>query len=303
MEILLNIIQFFTIYIFFINSQFQKSSIKRERNSWNGFSTNYNENIRDKKSIIYYLINDKVYFECNGYIYKKHSDALQCCKYLNSGSRRSLFFLQLRGIIPNKIRSYINRTKIAVYDYKRLSIKNSFTRKIWYDIWKDCNYKCFSSNNFKHLKEGLLNEINEYRKIHKANPLVASRYLNILAHRYATRTSLLNYRFINPMQTFNIMYEVIHRNEANHVLKYLFDEFINHYNYNNNIYCEKYSKQTQIIWKSTSRIGIGVMEEQELIYIVIIFLPKGNINNNYRNNISPISQSSIHIYRSLKGHH
>jgi len=43
---------------------------------------------------------------------------------------------------------------------------------------------------------------------------------------------------------------------------------------------------TQILWKSTERLGIGFLKKNEIFYLILFYSPAGNIPKEYVKNVS-----------------
>ncbi|CEF70650.1 CAP domain-containing protein [Strongyloides ratti] len=302
MKFMINIFLFLDTFIIIVNSQTSKFLLFNKRFTWHGdHNLNYGLNNYSRK-IIYYLIDNRVFYECNGYLFTNHQLAVKYYELINSNSKLRLYLKPKGSIKPTKLKSYNRRIKIAEYDFNDILARNPFTQKIWNDIWDGCGYYCYKQYNFQILRKGLISEMNEYRRIHGNSPLKESQDLNILAQKNAFKEVWLINKNITIFKEFNFITETINKNEASHILQYLFNGFIGIYNYNNNYYLKQFNSQTQILWKGTTRVGIGIAEYNDLITIIFIFYPKGNINKKYKVNVPPISNKVVHMFNLFKNH-
>ncbi|KAL9981246.1 hypothetical protein ACROYT_G009921 [Oculina patagonica] len=63
-----------------------------------------------------------------------------------------------------------------------------------------------------------------------------------------------------------------------------YDE-IKYYNYNNPGFSMKTGHFTQVVWRSTTKLGCGVKSNNGKTYVVARYYPPGNYNNQYRQNV------------------
>lgn len=53
---------------------------------------------------------------------------------------------------------------------------------------------------------------------------------------------------------------------------------------------------TQLLWKETSRMGVGVMKgSDDRFYVVAFFDPKGNVQSKFKENLPNITDSHIEV--------
>uniref|UniRef100_A0A0K0EL43 SCP domain-containing protein n=2 Tax=Strongyloides stercoralis TaxID=6248 RepID=A0A0K0EL43_STRER len=295
MKYLLNIIQLIIIFISFTRAPLPKNDISNKRITWHGPPLESGFFFNSPKKIYYYLIGTKILYECNGYVFKKHKDVLNYYKFINSNPTICMNLIPKGGVTPSNIPNYHKRIKINEYDYDSVMIKNPFTNKIWGDIWSGCNYYCFRKNNFYLLKAGIISEINGYRRIHDNLPLDEIPDLTRIAQKHVRRTALTYYKDLANVPWFGTVYAVEYKTFANLIIKNLFDKFFGIYNYKNNFYSNQFKEQTQLLWKNSKLIGVGIVECRGLIYVLIICYPKGNIDRQYKKNVPPVSDKVIHI--------
>uniref|UniRef100_A0A0K0EL45 SCP domain-containing protein n=1 Tax=Strongyloides stercoralis TaxID=6248 RepID=A0A0K0EL45_STRER len=293
--LLLNIRLFIIIIIHLSDSQKLKTNILNKRHTWHGYQLKQNDLLIDPKKIIYYLIDNKIFFQVNGYVFEKHKDALKYYNLINSKSVYSRF-LPTGGMKPHKIKSYNTRIKISEYDYSDVVKKNPFTKKIWDRVWNYCKYDCFAKNHFQLFKQGILNEVNEYRRIHGVKALKLTNGLCILAQKYSDQNALHKSELLYHISSYGYVDGIIHKDLGSLFLKTLFDQFYGCYNFNNNLYYYQFLRQTQVIWKKTESMGVGVTEKDNLLYIFILFYPHGNINGKYKKNVLRVSDKVVHMF-------
>ncbi|CEF70647.2 CAP domain-containing protein [Strongyloides ratti] len=295
MKYYLNIHLFTTIILSLTNAQTGKNFLECIKISRT--NCNLNDHL---KTMSYYLIHNKIVYQVNEYVFFKHSEALKYYNIINSNSSYKKIFKPRGAVRPSQIYAYEKKQKIAEYNYNDVLSNNPFTSKIYKMVWYGCDYQCYSMNNYQLLKQGIFTEMNLYRKLHNEQPLISIHFYNELANMFAKRNAK------NVKETHIILYSysyvsgIIHRTVATKFLKRLFDLFYSYYDFNNNNYQFAFAKQTQILWNSTTKVGVGAVECNELVYIVILFQPKGNINKKYRKNVFRVSDKQIHLYNLFK---
>ncbi|CEF70649.1 CAP domain-containing protein [Strongyloides ratti] len=292
MKFFLTIIRIVFILIYFINGKEGNNLLSYKHNILNRFNKKTNNVILNSKKILFLLIDGKPLFQCNYYIFKKLNDAVKYCNLLSSHSI-SRFIKPYGGIKYSTIKSYSSKRIVSMYDYKEVLLKQSFVPQIWKKAWTECDYDCFIENDFKQLKYRFIGEINQYRQLHNIKPLVENANLDKLARLFAYKKSVSINRYKINVTQFGVLSLVENTFVVNLVIKKLFSSFFGHYDYNNNKYSEEFNKQTQMLWKSTKVVGIGVAENSSLAFVVLLFYPKGNINMRYKENIPLVNDKYI----------
>jgi uncharacterized protein YkwD len=75
---------------------------------------------------------------------------------------------------------------------------------------------------------------------------------------------------------------------AQQVVQFWYDE-IKQYNYNSPMFTPGTGHFTQVVWASTTGIGVGVASEDRKTYVVCNYVPPGNVTggDNFRQNVKP----------------
>lgn len=128
---------------------------------------------------------------------------------------------------------------------------------------------------------------NRKRALHQSPPLKINLELNKLAQECAKKISK-NEIFV---QTFNgeflgeniYIYKGIEF-EVNEMCKEWYDE-IKKYDQNCPQYQKNTSHFTQMIWRDTKEIGIGIEKKGGICYAVVNYYPPGNILGEYEDNV------------------
>uniref|UniRef100_A0AAF5DKZ9 SCP domain-containing protein n=1 Tax=Strongyloides stercoralis TaxID=6248 RepID=A0AAF5DKZ9_STRER len=117
------------------------------------------------------FIKNRILFKCNGGIYNSYTSANQCMDEVKK---------------YDKFKS----------QYKLIG-KDENSKRIWYSIWKNCYYKCFSQNRFLNLVKKFIHELNKYRLLFQKKPLILSISLQNSAQNFAKKIANIE-KYIGP---------------------------------------------------------------------------------------------------------
>jgi uncharacterized protein YkwD len=131
-----------------------------------------------------------------------------------------------------------------------------------------------------------LKQHNVYRAKHGVPPLVLNAQLNDVAQRYAqqlARTNQLvhsdNARFGENLYAFGASSQVLPRPET--VVDRWYSE-IQHYNFDKPGFHTETGHFTQLVWKSSKELGMGIAQAADgTWYVVANYSPPGNISGQF----------------------
>jgi len=141
---------------------------------------------------------------------------------------------------------------------------------------------------------------NYYRALHSASPLTISQRLNYIAQKYAEHLAKTG-KFEHSGNTLenetlgeNLYMQWISEGKvpisAKDAAKSWYDE-ITLYNFKHPQYSEETGHFTQMVWKSSQKLGVGVAlsANGREVYIVTNYYPAGNIINSgyFEQNVLP----------------
>uniref|UniRef100_A0A0K0F287 CAP domain-containing protein (inferred by orthology to a zebrafish protein) n=1 Tax=Strongyloides venezuelensis TaxID=75913 RepID=A0A0K0F287_STRVS len=208
-------------------------------------------------------------------------------KQRNSSHRLSQSSLKELG---NSIRKKIIRRKSSLNNHHCfLSIKlylngRQIRNSIHDTVWHDFNYENFWVNSFLIYKQKIVEHINLLRLVHGACPLEESRKLDKLAQdysQYRINRKLFSKSLINNcgISKLFLLYS-----ELTGAVSTLYND---RYFYSFRLNAGKGIADgfTQLVWKSTKSIGIGIARSDDHFSIVLLFYPKGNIWGQYGENV------------------
>jgi len=153
---------------------------------------------------------------------------------------------------------------------------------------------------YEQIQADMLQMHNYYRARHSASPLTISQRLNYIAQRYAeylAATGKFEHsgnRLENETIGENLYMQWISEGRvpvnARQAAKSWYDE-IQMYNYKRPVYSEDTGHFTQLVWRSSKRLGVGVAlsKDGREVYIVTNYYPAGNIVNQgyFERNVLP----------------
>uniref|UniRef100_A0A0K0ELQ5 Amino acid transporter transmembrane domain-containing protein n=1 Tax=Strongyloides stercoralis TaxID=6248 RepID=A0A0K0ELQ5_STRER len=160
------------------------------------------------------------------------------------------------------------------------------SNSIWNKIWSGYTYNVYSKNKFSILKQMYLKEINKYRKLHKVKALIEDNFLDSNAQLCANKYVAQKNPEFSVNEKFNLMVGTIPYLDSPLIVKNWYDEG-SLFTYNKPNGTTKTEHFSQLIWKGTKKLGIGVAKKREYMYIIFLFHPKGNIPNQYEKNVLP----------------
>ena len=150
------------------------------------------------------------------------------------------------------------------------------------------NAEDFDLDNYTDLMLKLHNELRESYNL----PLLSkNEELNDMASKYAESLVKNNGKFINTSNIYNGQFVgenviISESKKAEDVFNVITKEK-NLYNYEENKFSKKAGHFTQMIWKETTDVGIGFMQDKEnnKYYSVILYYPTGNCLGQFKKNV------------------
>uniref|UniRef100_V5H8I7 Putative scp gapr-1 like scp-like extracellular protein n=2 Tax=Ixodes ricinus TaxID=34613 RepID=V5H8I7_IXORI len=152
-------------------------------------------------------------------------------------------------------------------------------------------------NNENHKFHNLcLREHNKYRTKHHVPALKTDPTLYIKARAWAIRLAKWDSTSYVPHEKLHGIGENIYwmtyakkpySQYAPKAVKYWYDENI-YYNYQTGGYSQHTAHFTQMVWKSTTRVGCAyAVSTSSTIFVVCKYSPQGNIPHEYQSNVLP----------------
>ena len=148
----------------------------------------------------------------------------------------------------------------------------------------------------------LLNEHNKYRKMHGVPNLELDNSLITKATAYAESLAKnSNDNFLEPSNNdegdeklgenlFQCNKKTCKMENYTQPLEVWYKEK-NYYNFNTNKGEKGTANFTQMVWKSTKKLGCGLAQKYETSYkVVCYYLPKGNVDEKYDINVLPVKE-------------
>uniref|UniRef100_A0A0K0G1Z3 CAP domain-containing protein (inferred by orthology to a zebrafish protein) n=1 Tax=Strongyloides venezuelensis TaxID=75913 RepID=A0A0K0G1Z3_STRVS len=187
-----------------------------------------------------------------------------------------------RNPLPS-LRSSLN-DKYKGFNLGQYLSTNRFSRNLFFTIWRGFDYTHYDYDNYSLFKQRIIEHINLIRKYHRVESLRWNIRLTNLAEEHAGKMARQHKLFNVNSPYFGILVSVIYYPAASVVVSKWYDE---RFRYNYFLSTARAGTQsfTQILWKSTTTVGVGVAKSGDLLYIALFFYPKGNIRGQYRSNV------------------
>uniref|UniRef100_A0A0N5BJE1 SCP domain-containing protein n=1 Tax=Strongyloides papillosus TaxID=174720 RepID=A0A0N5BJE1_STREA len=180
-------------------------------------------------------------------------------------------------------------SKTFGFDMSSIKGNNEFSNKIFDKIWEGFNYESDSKNGFKDMKDRILKESNEYRAAHDAKPLSVDPAIEKKAQAYAEHLAKIGQMVHDPKNHQDKLGENLAFGSpviAHIGVKLWYDE-IKDYNFNSQGFKHGTGHFTQLVWKSSSKVGCGVAAGSSGVFTVCKYSPPGNLQGAYKENVSP----------------
>ncbi|CEF66096.1 CAP domain-containing protein [Strongyloides ratti] len=187
-----------------------------------------------------------------------------------------------------KYRSAVKFVPPTKFDIRPFLGTNRISLKVWKATWSKCDFKCFVKNDYTLFKVKLAQQINLYRKFHNVPPLKYSSRLCYLAQHRANLMALQKMILHNSRESkYGEVVGLAYIPAASSLANRWYDE---RKNYNFKTGQTRFGSQlfAQLVWKSTTEMGIGVSEANDMIYVVVYFYPRGNTMGYYKENVNEI---------------
>uniref|UniRef100_A0A0K0FIZ2 SCP domain-containing protein n=1 Tax=Strongyloides venezuelensis TaxID=75913 RepID=A0A0K0FIZ2_STRVS len=215
-----------------------------------------------------YFINGKLKYICNGRTFQFYYDAIKYAIMLKRKNRLSTTRRPSLPVLPPP--------KNVIWAGERI-----YCRKFWLLLWRNCDYYCYSRNNFEIMKQKFLLEINYYREKYGAGKLVENRRLSVAALIYLKEVISLRSR-IDLTKFENVGRASLAR--APLIVNHWFGEH-KHYNFKTFFGSMKTRHFTAIVWKGVKEIGIGVLKVDNEIYIKVMYDKIVNMPHLFKQNV------------------
>uniref|UniRef100_A0A0N5BLQ7 SCP domain-containing protein n=1 Tax=Strongyloides papillosus TaxID=174720 RepID=A0A0N5BLQ7_STREA len=218
--------------------------------------------------IIEYFIKNKLKYICNGNTFYSYYDAFN---YAMMAKRNHSKFPTQRPSSP-----LLPPLKNINWAREKVYCKN-----FWLILWKFCDYYCYSRNNFEVMKQKFLLEVNYYREKYGAGKLVESKKLSAAALNYLKEVISLSGR-MDITKFENVGKGSLAR--APLIMNHWFGEHKN-YNWKTRFGSTETRHFTAMVWKSASKIGIGVVRSGNDIYVKVMYNMNVNMPNQFEENV------------------
>uniref|UniRef100_A0A0N5BMB3 SCP domain-containing protein n=1 Tax=Strongyloides papillosus TaxID=174720 RepID=A0A0N5BMB3_STREA len=189
----------------------------------------------------------------------------------------------------NKHKKSSKKRKPSCNRYNRFSItqhlsKNSYSKSIYLRVWGGCDYKCFCQNNFKLFSKNVLMQINLLRISHGAPFLLEYKPLEKIAKLHANMMAKESKLLVDPTSKYGVTVSLAYNPLASLIVTKWYDE-CNQYDYSFSCGSPETDEFTQLVWKNSKAVGVGVATNGSHVFVAVYYYPKGNIPDKFKKNV------------------
>ena len=172
--------------------------------------------------------------------------------------------------------------------YPEGNIKGEFLKNVFPSDIRSETVSVYSINT--RFLEEILNSHNDLRAKHNSPPLILNPNLSTLAQNKVEKMAQKKEKKIKEKnKKFGANFYFSKNNCSGEEVSLAWYKGKNKYNFTkgvNNKTDEEVNNFTQLIWKSTKEVGFGFTNDEEgNFYVLALYSPKGNIKDEYKNNI------------------
>uniref|UniRef100_A0A0K0G209 SCP domain-containing protein n=1 Tax=Strongyloides venezuelensis TaxID=75913 RepID=A0A0K0G209_STRVS len=201
-----------------------------------------------------------------------------------------------RGQSSNKKQTYCPTPNLILLE--KFIDRYSLNGKIWHHIWKhSLLHSCIASNRFETLQKNFLTEINLYRKVHGSPPVYLDQNLSKKALLAAMNSAARGRWVYSEFNDIRINFATINIGLSPVLINQWYKES-KKYNYKTKDWMSNSVHFSNLIWRHTTRIGIGIAQKSSDLYICLRFSPEGNQKNQFRDNVGKAKYHLVN-YKSL----
>uniref|UniRef100_A0A0N5B290 SCP domain-containing protein n=1 Tax=Strongyloides papillosus TaxID=174720 RepID=A0A0N5B290_STREA len=187
--------------------------------------------------------------------------------------------------VPHHSKKYPKGQNQALLRYEELIKRFTLSGKVWYYVWSKCKYyECYSRNNFAALYGRFLEEVNLYRRIHRSRPLQMDAILSRKAMDAAKKSAVLGRLIPNSNPDIGENSIICNEKMAPLIVFNWYKER-SKYNYNTLAALPESVHFSNLIWRSATKVGIGIARKGNLLYIIFNFWPETSQNFKFRENV------------------
>uniref|UniRef100_A0A0N5BMB7 SCP domain-containing protein n=1 Tax=Strongyloides papillosus TaxID=174720 RepID=A0A0N5BMB7_STREA len=195
--------------------------------------------------------------------------------HINLQNQLEILHNRQKQLLAQKYRSF----KITKY----LS-KDRFSNRIFKSVWSDCDYICYFEIGFSNYKSRALTQINIYRVYHKVHILKENSQLNKLAQNLADKMADRKTLLKVQSSLYGIVVGMSYYPAASVLVTKWYDEN-SRYRYHTKGPIYGTQSFTQMVWKNTKYVGLGVAKKGDLLFVACFYFPRGNVYGQYRRNV------------------
>uniref|UniRef100_A0A0N5B297 SCP domain-containing protein n=1 Tax=Strongyloides papillosus TaxID=174720 RepID=A0A0N5B297_STREA len=163
--------------------------------------------------------------------------------------------------------------------------KFSLNGKIWHRVWDNCIlHSCLMYNKYETLQKNFLTETNYYRKVHGSKPLILDTYLSSKALHVAIRSARIGRWIFNGKKSNAVNFETISFGLSPLLINKWYKEY-RKYSYRKPVGTPESMHFSNLVWKDTKMVGIGIAQKGSDLFICFMFYPEGNQESKFKDNV------------------
>uniref|UniRef100_A0A0K0G203 SCP domain-containing protein n=1 Tax=Strongyloides venezuelensis TaxID=75913 RepID=A0A0K0G203_STRVS len=186
---------------------------------------------------------------------------------------------------------------IRVNLFSKYINKFSLNGRIWHHVWNNSLlYSCIASKTLEKLQKNFYMEINYYRRIHNSAPLLLDPYLSSKALNVARRSARIGRWVFNGKKSNGVNYATINVDLSPLLMNIWYQER-KKYNYRTLVGTPETMHFSNLVWKATKKVGIGIAKKGLDLFVCLMFFPEGNQEFQFRDNVK---KAKYHLIDSRK---
>ncbi|XP_065357746.1 uncharacterized protein LOC135951926 [Calliphora vicina] len=170
-------------------------------------------------------------------------------------------------------KNVFKKPEVTTPDKKEPAAKSPIHSASDLKLWSKYELECLDSHN-------------KYRAIHGSPAMKLNRKLCNLAQDWSNHLAKKRSMSHRPQNEYgeNIYYALNMEPTAEHCVKSWYDE-IKNYNFSKPGFSSKTGHFTQVVWRDSIEVGVGITKLNNMTFVVCNYSPAGNVMNQYKDQV------------------
>uniref|UniRef100_A0A0N5C434 SCP domain-containing protein n=1 Tax=Strongyloides papillosus TaxID=174720 RepID=A0A0N5C434_STREA len=152
------------------------------------------------------------------------------------------------------------------------------------NVWGGCNYRYFCDNEYRPYISRVISEINYIRISFGVPILKESKFLSRIAKNHAKKMSQTGRLSTEHSKNYGLNVGAAYYESSSSIVTRWYEQRYQ-YSYGSGRGSSLTSMFTQLVWKDTAFMGVGVSRDYRYLYLAVCFYPRGNIEGLYKKNV------------------